>query len=1088
MSTSKAGIRTRIDASADQSAWSVKLVLILAAGAVLRALFIGNEGFKNDIGSFEAWAITLASHPLSQFYRSTSFADYPPGYFYVLWAIGHAYAPFAAHGSGYGLLKVLVKLPAILMDLFDGVMLYAIVRRFAEERWALGAAAFFVLNPATIFISAAWGQVDSIAGGFALLAVYLLLVSDDLPSEKFNWPIAGAWLSLAYSILIKPPAAILVPLLLVFTFVSAARRGSRTRATAIGILAALALALAVALPFHPTLNPIGALVWLFQKYSFGKNVYPFNSVNAFNLWTIKYQFWQNDSQKILFFPQYLWGVILLLAATALIVVRYAQARTSQALIESALLLGLAFYMLSTRMHERYIFDGLLFTIAAIPFGRRYLWSAVILSLTLFANLLYSLHYLTVVTQSIPGVNAADMYPALTHPLSLLNVILFFYLGYVYLGSGESAYNSASAAALRSARIGVTAPAEIPAARGWFDPREGLQRMLWPLDYIVAGALGVFSFVLSFINYWTPGEKIFDEIYFARAAEEYLGHRYIYESTHPPLTKLIITLSTMLFGGLHGGDNAHGWRFLDVLCGAIVVVVLYAFAKRITRSTLFAGLAALMLTFDGMHFVQSRIATPEGIVIVFSTSALYAFYRFWIASQSTERAFEPGRTPRVAISFAGALAAGFATSALVCLPTHQSKASLVVLALYLSAGFYLLLRAYVLPKILGTAGRFVTYPEGSFAVRDGERVRLHSADGGLLDSTRKTPVLGALTRGDRGALFLAGPEFTVTYTRDGSVGYETPAGKATYTPGHILTDAGETQEGRHATGWLIAFTVLLGMLVASKWYGVMAYGVSFTVVAGVWAQRYLLPRKLKVWGNPFGFRLDVTLAVIVFLSASVYAMAWIPDGVRHISGEVQSLDDLVTRQVNMFEYHDHLNDGGRNQHPYASAWWEWPLDLRPVAYYWKDLRTGVNANNPAACCVREITTLPNPLILWFGLFCVPFVGVLAYRERNKGYALIVLAYLLQWLPWMRSPRITFAYHFYVDIPLIVLCNVIVLQRLWHWGDFNADARLFSRIGVGAYVAAVAIAFFWFYPILAGVPLPWSQWDARMWHALMGNAWI
>ena len=52
-------------------------------------------------------------------------------------------------------------------------------------------------------------------------------------------------------------------------------------------------------------------------------------------------------------------------------------------------------------------------------------------------------------------------------------------------------------------------------------------------------------------------------------------------------------------------------------------------------------------------------------------------------------------------------------------------------------------------------------------------------------------------------------------------------------------------------------------------------------------------------------------------------------------------------------------------------------------------------------------MPNPVMLWFGLLAVPLVGFLAWRERNKGYALIVLTYLLQWLPWMsrrasRSP--------------------------------------------------------------------------------------
>ena len=35
---------------------------------------------------------------------------------------------------------------------------------------------------------------------------------------------------------------------------------------------------------------------------------------------------------------------------------------------------------------------------------------------------------------------------------------------------------------------------------------------------------------------------FDEIYYARAGDEYLQHKDIFEFTHPPLTKLIITPS------------------------------------------------------------------------------------------------------------------------------------------------------------------------------------------------------------------------------------------------------------------------------------------------------------------------------------------------------------------------------------------------------------------------------------------------------------------------------------------------------------------------------------------------------------------
>ncbi|HLI95458.1 MAG TPA: glycosyltransferase family 39 protein [Candidatus Baltobacteraceae bacterium] len=1086
MNTSKAELRhgsagsTPVVQTAERSTVSVLwLGLLILAGLVLRLLFMGNEGFRNDVQSFEAWAITLAQHPFSKFYSSTSFADYPPGYFYVLWVVGHVWALLSPHGGNYDLLKYLVKLPAVVMDLVDGVLVYAIVRRFAGERWALAAAAIFVLNPAMIFISAAWGQVDAVSSGLALFGVYLLLRSDDGASTSTTC-IVLAWISLAYSLLIKPQAAVLIPLFIVFAFTRSDRLRSRLVGTGIGIVAALVFGLLLTLPFHPTGNPVDAYSWLLGKYTFAKNVYAYNSVNAFNLWSILHGFWEPDSQNIGILPQYVWGVALVVAAVILTVVRYWQAKTEQALLESAALVTLAFFMLATRMHERYIYDGLTFTIVCLPFARRYLWASVIFSATLFVNLFYSLQYLSVVSNSTSGVDPRDMWPFVTHPLSILNVATFFALGYLFLGQD---------AAVPLPARGAPAPSPLESlraagyrARAWFNPGEGLASMVWPLDYVLASLFGVVSFVVSFVNYWLPNKTdqcwsvagathcgVFDEIYFARAAEEYIHGLYIYENTHPPLTKLIITLSTMLFG-----DTTAGWRLLDVVFGAIAIVIIYAFAKRLTRSTLFASFAAITFTADGMHFVQSRIATPEGIVVVFSLGALYAFYRFWIASQSTVRAFEPRTLLRAGASLGGAIVLGAISGGLADYfgnPPHQADtAGFIVSSIYFSSGWYLLLRLVVVPRLLGRNGELITYAEGTRALRSGGAVEV--------EPPYNEPFKKDLT--------IKEEEASITYHRDGSVDYQTPEGSATYTPGMVVDDRGEREEGKHATTWLVAFTLLLGALVASKWYGVMAYGVSFIVIGFVWLQRYWAEGRAKRWGNPFGFRLDVALAAIAFISMSVYVCAWIPELVRHVSppGDTgaANVSELVYRQYTMFEYHDTL----KATHPYQSAWWQWPLDLRPIAYYWKDLRTGAGANDPNGCCVSEITSLPNPLILWFGLLCVPLVAILAWYEKNKGYALLVLAYLLQWLPWAKSPRITFAYHFYVDIPIIVLCNVIILQRLWNWHfPQTGESRLVARFGVCTYVLAVVVAFIWFYPILSGTPIRWNQWDMRMW---LGSHWI
>ncbi|MHB8178271.1 MAG: glycosyltransferase family 39 protein, partial [Vulcanimicrobiaceae bacterium] len=512
---------------------SATLVLggLIVAGLLLRLSVIGNPGFKNDVQAFESWAMTLATHPFSTFYAKAGFADYPPGYFYVLAVIGTLWEHlFRSSPANFAILGDLVKLPAILADLLVGWLLYALVRRFADERWALGVAAFYLLNPATIVISAIWGQVDSIAGGLALLGVYLLLRSDDEEAERPSWFIVGAWLAFAYSLFIKPQATVLLPLFIAFAFVDPRRRAARLGATVVGALLSLFVVIVLSAPFADTHNPIAVLGWLYGQYNYGKDVYPFNSVNAFNLWTVWRPFWQLDSIPILGLPQYLWGTLLVVASTGLALWRYLQLRTSRALLESSAIALLGFFILATRMHERYIFDGFLFVIACIPLARRYLWAAAALSVTLLLNLIYSFQYLAVATNHTPGVNPSDLWPGITQALSFANVAVFFGLGYLYLGAADLPMTVVRAQAVDVPKATPSGP------RGWYDPAEGLKGLRWPLDYAIAAALGIGSFILSYVNYWKPAQKIFDEIYFARAGREYLTHKYIYESTHPPTTK------------------------------------------------------------------------------------------------------------------------------------------------------------------------------------------------------------------------------------------------------------------------------------------------------------------------------------------------------------------------------------------------------------------------------------------------------------------------------------------------------------------------------------------------------------------------
>ncbi len=1027
------------------------LVLIGLIALALRLLFINAEGFRNDVQSFEAWALSLVAHPLSEFYAKTSFADYPPGYFYVLWVVGHLYALFVHGDSQYAILKIAVKLPAIAMDFVAAALIYVIVLRFASARWATIAASVYLLNPATIFISSYWGQIDSVACGFVLLALALVLHAERWGANA-PYAIAGAWLSLAYSVLIKPQGAIIGLLLLAYPFATsdASLRYRRLIGTGFGVAAAVLLAAFLSWPFEPGLGPVRVLGWLFQRYAYGSNVYPYNSVNAFNLYAVFRPFWQPDSAPIALGSlslgsMWLWGILLVLAAAALIVARYLQVRTDAALLEGAMLLAFAFFILATRMHERYIFNAFVLLIALMPLARRFVYGTIIVSFTFLVNLAYSLRYLDVMENHVAGVDATQIWP-IVHLLAALNVATFFVLGYIYLGGAIEGTEAIER------RV-------VAAGRAWFAPYEGLFRFT-RLDYVLAAALTLVSFALCVAWYWIPGEKIFDEIYYARAGEEYLKHVDQFEWTHPPLTKLLITLSMMLFGGLHGwGDTSVGWRFLNVVVGAVTVWLLYAFAKRLLGSTFFAAAAAAMLTFDGFHFVQSRIATPEITVALFSLATLYALYRYWIAAQVHREPLVAGRFGLrfwLALGIGAVAAAGF--SWLVNLtggpPSLGARAAAF---LYVLAGAYLIARL-VIPRLTPDEGAETTYAEGSRVITGRGQPQIVTATG--------EPVKGEKKQFEEDGL-------RITYARTGAMRYATPEGEAQFLPAGVMETPLGSIVPRDGRLWLCLLALASAAVADSKWNGLFDFFVVWGIVAAVAAQRFV--RRPAVWGNPFGFPLDVVVVGMCFVSATLYALSYIP---YFMLGH--NLTDLVGLQQQMFGYHDNL----RATHPYGSTWWQWPLLQRSISYYYHDFRVGAATQSGAACCVAEILALPNPAVWWLGLLSVPFIAYIGWRERNKGFSILVVAYLLQWLPWIATPRVAFEYHFYPNLAVICLANAALLQRVWRHASWG-------RFAVWGFLALVVVLFAYFFPILAGVQITYDAWHQRMWEPLIkliGGNWI
>lgn len=86
--------------------------------------------------------------------------------------------------------------------------------------------------------------------------------------------------------------------------------------------------------------------------------------------------------------------------------------------------------------------------------------------------------------------------------------------------------------------------------------------------------------------------------------------------HPEVGKWLIGAGEQLFG-----FDAFGWRFSSAVVGTLMVLVMVRLARRLTGSNLLGGVAGLLLCFDGLQFVLSRLALLDIYVAFFLLSAV-----------------------------------------------------------------------------------------------------------------------------------------------------------------------------------------------------------------------------------------------------------------------------------------------------------------------------------------------------------------------------------------------------------------------------------------------------------------------------------
>ena len=413
------------------------IVAVLALGLVFRLIIAQldrGSGFGVDRSSFQFWAGNLATNGLGGFYSRPFFHDYTPGYLYVLYLVG-TIGRAIGNPSDLG---DLIKVPPILADLGIGYLVWSMVRELGGgRRAALIGAVLAVANPVSWFDSVLWGQVDSFGVVFLLLGVRALW--RDRPERAAIYTVIAA--------LIKPQLAILAPIVAIVTIRRALWPDERAVAAldAIeldtrveprpGILARIRswegrtdrplrilttgaagflTAVVLCFPFGLSVIELGngqpVHSGLIDQVFSTAAGYPYASVNAYNPWALASVdgsglaangSWACDTVILNPLPGHTFcpeavmigpvpavvvGAVLLAAAFIVVSLLVARRPTPLVILTGVTVLAIAFFVLPTRVHERYLFP--LIAVGAILAAISVRWriAYVVLSLTTFLNM------------------------------------------------------------------------------------------------------------------------------------------------------------------------------------------------------------------------------------------------------------------------------------------------------------------------------------------------------------------------------------------------------------------------------------------------------------------------------------------------------------------------------------------------------------------------------------------------------------------------------------------------------------------------------------------------------------------------------
>lgn len=258
-----------------------------------------------------------------------------------------------------------LKLPAILSNIGIAVFLLLLLGIVNQKNWVkIAALLSFVLNPAALYLSTVWGQIDYLPLFFLLFSIYFIL------KKKFYLPV----ILISLSILSKQTVIIFLP---IFFYLVIKQFGWKRFLISLGLI--LGIFILSYVPFNNT-----SLIWPFEIYKKNFDMVAYSvAEDSLNFWGILFNFQRHsDLDNFLFFSYQHWGYILYTLFITLPAIKFFNLTKSvvnmldkgfiKNLFSFLLILSLSYFFFLTRMHERYLAPAIVFSVVLSFFDRKYI--------------------------------------------------------------------------------------------------------------------------------------------------------------------------------------------------------------------------------------------------------------------------------------------------------------------------------------------------------------------------------------------------------------------------------------------------------------------------------------------------------------------------------------------------------------------------------------------------------------------------------------------------------------------------------------------------------------------------------------------